>query len=113
MRTPSEWFYGVMAVVGVAGPWWFNVEWMRTAPAPGFLQFFLDAAAGPAATSISVDIGVVFACFCVWLVVESRRLKMRRTIWLIPYAALVALASAFPLFLLLRSRRLSAAEAGD
>jgi hypothetical protein len=113
MKRPSEWFYGLMTIVGVAGPWWFNVEWMRSAPATGFFDFFRDAASGPAATSISVDIGVVFACFAVWLVVESRRLGMRWTWLLIPYAALVALASAFPLFLLLRSRRLRATESSE
>ena len=97
MKTPVEWFYGAMAVAGVVGPWWFNVQWMQSAPGAGFFQFFADAANGPAATSISVDIGVVFACFCVWLVVESSRLGMRRTWLLIPWAGFVALASAFPL----------------
>ncbi len=112
MKTALQWFYGLLAVLGVILPWRYNVEWMQTSDATGAFDFVRASMANAASTSISLDITVVFLCFSVWVVVEGRRIGMRFAWLFIPYAALVALASAFPLFLLLRTRRLSRTEPG-
>jgi hypothetical protein len=106
MKTPEEWFYGVLALLGIVIPWSFNIAWMRTSPSPTAVQFVVDGMANPASSSLTVDIGIVFVVFCVFVVAEARRLHMKWMWVLIPYGAMVALASAFPLFLLLRSRHL-------
>jgi hypothetical protein len=106
MRTALQWLYGILAVLGVVLPWRFNFEWMQTSEATGAFDFVRASMANAASTSISLDIAIVFVCFSVWVLVEGRRLGMRYAWLFIPYAALVALASAFPLFLLLRSRRM-------
>jgi hypothetical protein len=106
MKTPEEWFYGVLTVLGIVVPWGFNIAWMRTSPSPTAVQFVVDGMANPASSSLTVDIGLVFVVFCVWVVAEARRLHTKWMWALIPYGAMVALASAFPLFLLLRSRHL-------
>ena len=106
-------FYGVLAVVGVVLPWHYNIEWMQASTSAGALDFIRDGMVNGASSSLTVDITIVFIAFSVWLVVEARRLGMRYAWLLIPYALCIALASAFPLFLLLRSRRMSALADGD
>lgn len=104
-----DWTYALLALLGLVGPWSFNLAWMGAAADPSGLQFIADATANPAASSIALDITIACVAFFVWMLVESRRLGMRHTWLLIPYALMGSFASAFPLFLLLRSRRLSAA----
>ncbi len=54
---------------------------------------------------------LVCAAFFVFMGFEARRLGMKHTWLLIPYALFVALASAVPLFFLLRARRLETRQA--
>ncbi len=107
---PIEWVYLAFALIGLVAPWAFNITWMLGDPTPGALGFLVDATANPAASSISIDIVIACTTFFVWMMAESRRLKMKRTWLLIPYALMGSFASAFPLFLFLRSRRCRALE---
>lgn len=108
--SPIEWLYAALAAIGLLGPWAFNLQWMtRTGVrTEGALGFLVDATANPASSSIALDITIACLVFFVWMLVEARSLGMRRAWLLIPYALLGSFASAFPLFLLLRSRRLAA-----
>lgn len=110
---PIEWIYAALAVIGIAAPWTFNISWMLGDPTPGPFGFIIDATANAAASSISIDIVIACVTFFIWMGVEARRLGMtKRVWWLVPYALLGAFASAFPLFLLLRSRHMSTATQG-
>jgi len=112
MQTALRWFYGVLAVLGVVLPWHFNIQWMQTPESTGVASFVSAGMANAASSSLTVDILIVFVCFSVWVVVEGRRLGMRYAWLFIPYATFIALASAFPLFLLLRSRRMQTLAEG-
>lgn len=103
---PIEWIYAALAITGLVGPWAFNITWMLGDPTPGAFGFLGDATTNAAARSIAVDIAIACTAFFVWMLAESRRLAMKRTWLLIPYALMGSFASAFPLFLLLRSRHL-------
>jgi hypothetical protein len=70
-------------------------------------QFVAGGYANPAASSLTTDLTVAFLAFLVWLPGEARRVGVRH--WWI-YVVLgfgVAFAFAFPLFLLVRDRRLT------
>ena len=74
--------------------------------------FIRQGFANPAAASLASDVFVAAVAFLVWLPFEARRLMMRR--WWV-YALLtlgVAFACAFPLFLLMRERRLQQIRRG-
>lgn len=103
--------YGLLAIVGVVWPWNYNLVWMQTSDAPSLPSFFAEGFTTPATSSLTVDLFIACTTFFVWMLVEARRLKMRWAWLLIPYALMIAFASAFPLFLLWRERVLRRAEA--
>lgn len=96
-------FYAVLAVLGLGGTWWFNLQHRGGAGA------FLGALfATPATSSITVDLLVVGVAASAFVVVEGRRLGMRRAWLLVPLSGLTALAFTVPLFLAWREHRLRA-----
>jgi hypothetical protein len=103
-----EGVYAFLAAVGVVLPWLFNLQWMQEAASPSPIAFFGQGFVNPAASSLTVDLFIACTAFFVFVLVEGRRLQMRWAWLLLPYALVVAFASALPLFLLLRERRLRA-----
>jgi hypothetical protein len=105
--------FGLLALVGAALTWYFNIRFMidngGTFSLPGFIQ---NGFANPAAASLTSDVAVAAVAFLLWLPIEAHRLQMRR--WWV-YAVLtvsVAFAFSFPLFLLMRERRLQQIRRG-
>ncbi len=68
---------------------------------------------GSAVSSMLVDLLVMAIAGCVLIVVESRRLGMKRAWLYIVLSGLTAIAFTFPLFLAMRERRLVALAALD
>jgi hypothetical protein len=64
----------------------------------------------PAAQSLSRDLAVGASAVTIWMVSESRRLKMRGLPWVLLSCVTVAFAFGAPLFLHLRERRLRELE---
>ena len=104
--------YLVLALAGLVGTWTFNVL-----AVVGHRDFVGDwAGSGPAVTSLTIDILIAAVAAVVFMVVESRRIGMRRVWVYILLVPLVAFAFAFPLFLAMRERHLAqrgSAEGGD
>jgi Terpene cyclase DEP1 len=94
--------YGVLALLGLLGTWWFNIQAIRQGQdyLPGWF-------ANPAASSAAVDLLIVATAANILMIVEGRRVGMRRVWLLIPLGLLVAVACAFPLFLAWRDWHLS------
>lgn len=108
--SPRQVVYGALAIIGVVATTYFNLKFMRESGG-GFSvgDFVAGGYANPAAGSISNDLIVADVAFLIWSFFESRRLGMR---WWGIYFVLnftVAFAFAFPLFLLMRERKLEAA----
>ena len=103
--SPLQLFYGAMAVIGVCVTWYFNMQ-------PREVSFMADLYSTSAGASIGNDITTVCVTFFVWSFVESRRLKMSLYVWgaICVGSLLIAIAMMFPLFLLLRERRLTALQ---
>jgi hypothetical protein len=104
--------YGLLALAGAAVTWYFNIRFMiDEAGVFSLATFIKNGFANPAAASMASDVLIGAVAFLLWLPFEARRLAMRR--WWV-YAVLtlsVAFAFAFPLFLLMRERRLEQIKA--
>jgi hypothetical protein len=104
---PLAWIYLALAVAGGVLPWLANLAFIRTTGQPFDLGLFVQQAnANPAAQSLSRDLAVGATAITLWMVVESRRLKMRGLVWVLLSCVTVAFAFGAPLFLYLRERRL-------
>ncbi len=99
--------YGVVAVLGFAIPWYFNIKFMTTHGAGDVLSFVNGCFANPAAGSLTMDAIIGAAAFTAFVLFEGSRLKMKN-IWVyIVLIPTVAFAFSFPLFLLMRERQLN------
>lgn len=90
--------YAVLAVVGLVGTWYFNFQFTD----PDGLGYVQSWFVNPASSSVAVDVIVTAVVACVFIVVESLRLRWRWTLILLPLTFFVALAFTLPLFLALR-----------
>lgn len=99
----------VLALTGLVATFVFNV-WAVVQ----MRDFIGDlVSSGPAVSSITVDLLVVAIAACVVIVVEGRRLGMKRWWLYIVLSGITAIAFTFPLFLAMRERRLAAQRATD
>ncbi len=102
--TARQWFFLVLAVIGLLVTWTFNLQFMRETG--GFVR---GGYANAASTSLSNDLLTGCVAFPTFSYFEARRLGMRHW-WVFPVLTFgIAFAFAFPLFLFLRERRLAQA----
>ena len=107
--TPLMWFYLLMSIAGAIVPWYFNLQQLMYGDQAFTLGNYLGAGlANDFVSSITTDFLIVAAPFMVWMIVESRRLRMKGIGWYIVFTFLIALAFTCPLFLLNRERRIQA-----
>ena len=84
---------------------WFNV----TGTIEGQGNFLALWFANPAVTSLSIDLLVAASAASIFIIIEGRRVGIRRP-WLYVIASFVtAIAFTFPLFLAVRERHLARA----
>jgi hypothetical protein len=115
-RTPGHstglaWLYLGLAVLGGLLTWQANLDFIRAHTSPFDLGLFVrEANANAAARSLSRDLAIGAAAVTVWMVNESRRLRMRGLGWVLLSCVTIAFAFGAPLFLHLRERRLQELE---
>ena len=97
-------FYGLMALVGVCVTWYFNLRAMEMDPNFSLGSFIRDNYVNPSSASIMNDISVVLVVFFFWSFFEARKLGMKHWWVYVPLSLLIAIAFAYPLFLLMRER---------
>jgi len=102
------WIYLALAIAGGILPWMANIAFMQEYGSAFDLKVFINLAnANPAAQSLSRDLLVGAAAVTTWMIVESKRLRMRH-LWLVLLSSVtIAFAFAAPFFLFLRERRLA------
>jgi hypothetical protein len=107
--TARQLAYAALAAIGLVATWYFNLQFMEESGGSfSAVEFVRAGYANSAASSLSNDLLVGTAAFTLWSFVEARRLGMRRW-WIYPVLTFgVAFAFAFPLFLFVRERRLTA-----
>ena len=101
--TPLAFAYLALALAGLIGTWCFNV--LAIIQMRDYIGDLMTS--GPAVSSITVDLLVVAIAGSVFIIVESRRLRMRFGWLYIAGAAVTAFAFTFPLFLAMRERRMT------
>jgi Terpene cyclase DEP1 len=100
--TGIEMLYLTASIAGAVGTWWFNLHSLHVKG--GYLQGWF---ANAASSSAAVDVIVVALAACVFMIVEGRRVGLKR-LWLYPVLSMaIAIACMFPLFLFMRSRKLA------
>ncbi len=103
--------YAALAVAGLISTWFFNLQFMAEAGGSfPVLEFVRGGYANSAAASLTNDLLVALLSFLVWSFVEARRLAIRHWWVYVVITFGIAFAVAFPLFLLVRERRLIALE---
>jgi hypothetical protein len=109
--SPLAWLYLALAIAGGIFPWLANLAFIREyGQSFDFGLFVKLANANPAAQSLSRDLAIGATAVTVWMVNESRRLKMRGLAWVLLSCVTIAFAFGAPLFLHLRERRLAEIE---
>lgn len=109
-----RWLYLTLAVAGGILPWLANLDFVRLHGAAFDVGLFVRLAnANPAAQSLSRDLAVGATAIVVWMVAESRRLRMRGLGWVLLSCITIAFAFGAPLFLYLRERRLAELAGSD
>ncbi|PPG36218.1 hypothetical protein C5E10_01485 [Pseudoclavibacter sp. RFBG4] len=106
--TPLAIIYLLLAIVGGAVTWTFNV--IAGMEGSAFVGDYFGS--GPAVTSIMIDVLVAATVGVVFIIVEGRRQGMRR-LWVYVLCFGVAFAFALPLFLAMRERHLSSRRAAS
>lgn len=106
----KQFFYAVMAIVGVCATWYFNLQAMELNPNFSFASFVQDNYVNPSSASIANDIAVILVVFFFWSFFEARRWGMKHWWVYVPLSIGVALAFAYPLFLLMRERAMAKQE---
>ncbi len=104
--------YGLIALIALVVTWYHNLVFLSETPGPlsGALEFWKATFANHASTSITIDIILVCATIFIWMVLESRRLKIRFVWAYILGCLFVAVSVGLPLFLIARQRRMAAED---
>ncbi len=102
--TPLAFVYLGLSVAGLVGTWIFNA--LAIVQASNFIGDWVGS--GPAVSSLTVDLLVVAVAGSILIIVEARRLGMKRAWLYVALSGLTAFAFTFPLFLAMRERALTA-----
>lgn len=95
----------ILSIAGLVCTWYFNVQFMQAHPGDPW-AFVRLGMANPASSSLTLDVSIAAITFVVWMWQEAARLGMKHR-WFYAFLTLgVALAFAFPLFLLVREKYL-------
>jgi len=102
------WFYLGLSIIGAIMPTLANIDFMREFGPEFDIKLFIDMAnSNPASQSLSRDLLIGASAVMTWIIIESRRLEMKR-LWLILLGTItISFAFSAPLFLYLRERRLA------
>lgn len=92
--------YAVLALLGLAGTWFFNIQSARAGE-----DYIAGWFASSASSSAAVDVIVVAIAACIFMIIEARRQQMSPFLAgaLVPLSFLVAIAFTLPAFLAWRT----------
>ncbi|TFC24845.1 DUF2834 domain-containing protein [Cryobacterium sp. TMT2-18-3] len=102
--TPLAAVYLALSLGGLGGTWTFNL--LAIVQLRDFVGDWVNS--GPAVSSLTVDLLVVAVAGSILIIVEARRIGMKRGWLYVVLSGLTAFAFTFPLFLAMRERTLQA-----
>jgi hypothetical protein len=99
--------YLALAVIGLIGCWYFNLQWMGSETLPQDGKGFVESMfANSVSSSISWDLTFGSLPIFLFMIVEARRIGMKRPWIYLIVGFVIAFAVACPLFLAMRERHL-------
>lgn len=101
--------YALFAIIGLCVTWYFNLQLMQSPDGLSLPAFIADNYVNAASASITNDLLVATAVFLFWSFGEARKLGMKHWWLYIPLTFGVAIAFSYPLFLLMRERKMAQA----
>ncbi len=104
--TPLALVYLGLGLAGLAGTWTYNV--LAIVQMRNFIGDWMDS--GPAVSSLTVDLLIAAVAGSILIIVEARRLGMKRGWLYVALSGVTAFAFTFPLFLAMRERALETAR---
>ena len=111
MPSSLSWVYLALAIAGGVRPWLANLEFIHTYGQTFDIGLFVRLTNGnPAAQSLSRDLAIGATAITIWMVSESRKLRLRGLGWVLLSCVTIAFAFGAPMFLYLRERRLAELE---
>lgn len=99
--------YAVLMVAGISLTWYHNIQFAQLHGSFDLGAFIDECFANHASSSISWDVTIAAITFLTWAKSECKRLQMKVWPLIVGLTFGIALAFAFPLFLLLRERHLA------
>lgn len=102
LRKPLFWVYLLLSITGLVTAWVYN-----------YLAVVAGQDYGSAWTASAVDLvltydlGIVAIAGAIFMIVEGRRIELKRVWLLLLLSGITAMAFVFPLFLALRERKLA------
>jgi hypothetical protein len=102
LRKPLVWVYLLLSITGLVTAWVYN-----------YLAVIEGQDYGSAWTATAVDLvltydlGIVAIAGAIFMIVEGRRIGLKRVWLLLLLSGITAMAFVFPLFLALRERELT------
>jgi hypothetical protein len=99
--------YATIAVVAVVATWWNNIAYFSQADNGGLIGLIRAGYANYASTSFTNDLLLVFLTALILMIVEARRIGMRRAWIYVALGFVVAISVAFPFYLIARQIRLA------
>jgi len=111
-RLPTiAWVYLIFSIIGAITTWRYNLMAAREPSGLSPVDFVRVGFQGSALLgSVASDFWVGSLASVVWMMVEARRLSMRRPWIYLVLTLMIAWAFSFPLFLFMRERRLAASR---
>ncbi len=101
------WAYGLIAVGALIATWSQNIQFFAEDGNGGLRGFIDDTYANFASSSITNDLVFMLIAAFVLMIVEARRLGIRHVWIYLVMSFTIAVSVAFPLFLLVRERKLA------
>lgn len=105
-----EWIYLILSIIGLVSTWYFNLQFMSLSDDGGFDlgAFVAGGMANPASSSLTMDITISAIAGFTWMIVEGRKIGMKFPWLYVVGGCVTAFAFAFPFFLFMRERHLTA-----
>ena len=102
-----KWVYLLLAILGAVLPTLANIEFAKSYGPSFDIQLFIELANNnPASQSLSRDLLIGSTAVFIWIISESKRLKMKN-LWIVILTTFtIAFAFSAPLFLYLRELRI-------
>ena len=101
-----KYLYLTLSVLGICYTWYYNIQYFQTVEDANLVGFFQDAQQNFAGKSFGADLTVVLLTFFAFIIIDTKKIKVKLWWLLIPLSFLIAIAFTFPLYLYMRENAL-------